>query len=158
MILILARASARVRRRASARVRRRASARVRRRGNRPAVFFLLIYGAFLRSPGRPVRVTAPRGQTGRPCGTVCQFANCPNIEHGLYRYTPDPVQLGSHRPQLRPGVTQSHLKPCPPLTFWAFRQSRPESPNSLPTAWQLPYGRSPLPTGSPLTSGVRFSS
>jgi hypothetical protein len=68
-----------------------------------------------RSPGRPVPVTAPWVRTGRPCGTVCQFANCPNIGHGPYRYTPDLVRLGSHRPQSRHGVTPSHLKPLSTL-------------------------------------------
>ena len=121
-------------------------------------FVLPIYGSLLRSPGGPVPVTAPNGQTGRRCGTVCQSAKCPNIGHGPYRYALERVPLGSQRQHSRPGVTQSHLKLCPPLTFWAFRPSRPESANSLPTAWQPSYGPSPSLIGSLLISGAKCSS
>ena len=121
----------------------------------PLYQFDLIYGPStdrigcpaIRSPGRPVPVTAPGGQTGRPCRTVCQSARRPNIWHGPYRYALERVPLGGHRTQSRHGVTQSHLKPCPLLTFWASRLLRPVSANSLPTASRLPYGLSPLRIG-----------
>ena len=86
-----------------------------------------IGGPAIRSPGRPVPVTAPGGQTGRPCRTMCQSAIRPDIRHSPYRAPLVALMCGSQRPQSRPGITQSHLKPCPPLTFWAFRPLRPES-------------------------------
>ena len=101
----------------------------------PLFQFDLIYGPSpdrigspaIRSPWRPVLVTAPGEQTGRPCRTMCQSAIRLNIRHGPYLAPLVALMCGSQRPQSRPDITQSHLKPCPPLTFWAFRPLRPES-------------------------------
>jgi hypothetical protein len=76
---------------------------------------LLIYGPLPRSPGRPVPDNAPGFRTGRPCGTVCQFAKCPSIEHAPHWGAPYGVPLRSQRQQSRPGFTQSHLKPLSTL-------------------------------------------
>ena len=89
----------------------------------PLYQFDLIYGLSTdridrpatRSLGRPVPVTAPRSQTGRPCRTLCQSAIRPNIGHGPYRAPQGALIFGSHRPQSRRGVTQSQPEPLTTL-------------------------------------------
>lgn len=46
---------------------------------------------------------------------MCQSARRPSIWHGPYQCARNGVRLGSHRPQSRHGITQSHLKPLTTL-------------------------------------------
>ena len=69
----------------------------------------------IRSPWGPVPVTAPRGQSGRLCRTLCQSAIRPNIGHTPYRAPPAALVFGSQRQQSRPGFTQSHPEPMSTL-------------------------------------------
>jgi len=109
----------------------------------------------------------PDDRLADPCQTMrhrfepaCCAARCrsPEFWPDPYRCARNGVRLRSHRPHSRHGVTQSHLKPCPPLTFWACPPLRPALSSSLPRA-QLPsYGPLPLRIGSPLISDAKFSS
>ena len=113
-------------------------------------------GSLSLSMGRPDDRLAdpclsPRHGFEPACCAARQFWQNP------YQCARNGVRLGSHRPQSRRWFAQSPLKPCPPLTFWACRLSRPASPNSLPLAPWLPYGPSPSRTGSPLISRARFA-
>ena len=123
-------------------------------GDGPAVSFSLYMG---RSYGHPADPCASLPQAVKPAQRAARCGSC-KIRLNPYQCPKYRVRSGNHRAPLCPWFAQSHLKPCPLLTFWAFRPLSPESPNSLPLASRPSYGPLPLLTGSPLTSGVRFSS